>query len=283
MKPSICITSVGTRNHYVRYLDRLETSLRRHAIGVTRLLFRDCWPPKSPPHQTSHYEFKAHAMKAVYWAGFDIAIWLDAACEVLGNLFPILQRIEETGYYLTAGNEPLGEWISDQALEKYGVTRDQAMDLKLCGGAIVGIDFRRPDILGWPFLQEWLKLAEAGLFYTSHSEFAPDKMTSLRVSDGPKKEIHSIDPRFKGHRSDEACFSLMLHKRGLKPVSIYEHFCQLESKNPRAIIKTGYDLPDNYSDLRKCICGAETRVCFVSNGTHHPACLKCAGEMEAIK
>jgi len=241
MTPRICITSVGCRERYVPYLDRLEASLKRWNPNLPRLFFRDCWPPKSPPHQTSHYEFKAHAMKAVYWAGFNVGIWLDAACEVVGDLSPILQRLEETGYYLTAGNEPLGEWISDQALAKYGMSRDQAMDLKLCGGAIVAIDFRRAEILGWPFLQEWLRLAEDGLFYTSHSEFAPDKMTSLRVSDGPKKEVHSTDPRFKGHRSDEACFSLMLHKRDLEPFSIYEHFCQAEFKNQNAVIKTGYD------------------------------------------
>lgn len=244
----VCITSVGCRERYLPYLDRLEASLRKWAPNIPRLFFRDVWPPGSPGHQENHYAFKAFAMKAVYWASFDVGIWLDSACEVIGDLSPIIDVVKDKGFYIVAGQgamrEPLGEWISDQALEHFATTRDEAMKLGLCGGAIVAIDFRRPNVLGYPFLVQWLKLAEGGLFYTSHSEFAPDRMTSLRVSDGPLREVHSSDPRCKGHRSDEACFSLMLHERGLKPFDIHEYFTYRDKPDPspKAIIKTGYDL-----------------------------------------
>lgn len=235
---NICITSVGARARYTPYLDRLEASLKKHCPNIPRLFFRDCWPPGSPTHQENHYAFKAHAMRAVYWAGFDIGIWLDSACEVLQDPAPIIQQIIEKGYYIVHGPEPLGEWISDQALDHFGHSRDYAMTLNLCGGAIVGLNFKSD--FGFPFLAEWTALAGNGFFYTSHSKYCPDKMTSLMVSDHDENVIVSRDPRFKGHRSDEACFSMMLDRRGIKPFNVEDHFT-IYRNHPTAIIKTGYD------------------------------------------
>ena len=237
---NVCITSVGCRARYTPYLDRLENSLKRYSLNTPRLFFRDVWPPSSPTHMDSHYAFKAYALKSVYMAGFDVGIWLDASCEVLQDPYPLFVKIIQQSYYITTGGEKLGHWINDQALTHFGYTRDQAMDLPLCGGAIVGLNFF--DGFGWSFLKEWLKLVDQGLLYTSHSEFAPGSMTSLQVSDGPSREVQSKDPRFLGHRSDEACFSLMLDKRGLKPFSNSEYFTHAAMPNPKAIIKTGYDL-----------------------------------------
>lgn len=280
--PSICITSVGCRERYVPYLDRLEESLRRWAPNIPRLFFRDVWPPHSPTHHENHYAFKAHAISALYWAGFDIAIWLDAACEVVGNLAPLLEIVKERGYYIVAGTEPLGEWISDQALDFFHTSRDEAMKVGLCGGAIVAIDFRKKDVLGYGFLFQWLMLASKGLFYTSHSAEAPDKMRSLRVSDGPNGEVHSTDQRCKGHRSDEACFSLMLKQRGLKPQNVSDLFTTRENPNPKGLIKTGYDIErEEYSDTKTCeACGRKTHGRYVCNGTYHPSCGTCIERME---
>jgi hypothetical protein len=237
---NICITSVGVRGHYPLYLDRLQASLKKHDNNIPRLFFRNCWPPGSPPHQDKHYAFKNYAMQAVQKAGFDVGIWLDSACEVLAPLEPILETIAKTGYYIVAGDEPLGEWISDQAIAHFNTMRDHAMSLKLCGGAIVALDFRTP--IGKSFMWEWNELAKGDLFFTSHSELAPDKMTSLMVSDGPKKVIVSKDSRFKGHRSDEACFSLMLNRRGVEPMDVKDLMCTREFPNPMAVLKSGYDL-----------------------------------------
>lgn len=237
---NVCFTSVGCRERYTPYLDRLEASLKRFAPNIPRLFFRDCWPPNSPTHMDSHYAFKAWALKSVYMAGFDIGIWLDAACEVLRDPEQIVAEILNSGYYITSGGEKLGLWINDQALDHFGYTRDGAMELSLCGGAIVGLNFKSG--FGWSFLQEWLKLSEKGLFYTSHSEHAPGSMTSLQVSDGPTKAVQSKDPRFLGHRADEACFSLMLDQCGLKPFDNAKHFTHAAMPNLKAIIKTGYDL-----------------------------------------
>jgi len=285
---SICITSCGVRARYLSYLDRLETSLQHYAPNVTRLLFRDVYPPGSPDHQTNHYYFKAFAMKAVYMAGFDIGIWLDAACEVLGDLTPIIGEVIERGIYVAADDQPLGEWISDQALERFSVTRDEAMQIRLCGGCIVGLDMRNGG--GWQFIREWMDLGAAGLFYTSHSALAPDKMSSLRMSDGPDNVVHSTDPRCKGHRSDEACFSLMLERRGIEAVDIRKHFTNREWPNPKGLIKTGYDgyweqgkqASSGFEGSKKCVpCGATTRGRFYSNGSFHPCCGDCTKRIEA--
>ena len=132
---------------------------------------------------------------------------------------------------MAAANEPLGYWISDQALAEFKTSRDEAMELKLCAGLIVGLDLDTSK--GKRFLARWGQLAGSGLFVTSHSKHCPDSMRSVQVSDTNEALIMSKDPRFKGHRSDEACFSLMMRDLGIKTVHVDEL---------NLTIRSGYDI-----------------------------------------
>lgn len=146
-------------------------------------------------------------------------MWLDAGAYAVAPFESIWNHITEHGVYVVAGKEPLGEWISDQALEYFGTSRDYAMNLGLCGGAIVGLDFNNVNAIR--FYEKWGELAQnTKLFISAHSKWAPDRMKSLWVSDHDEQLIVSSDPRFKGHRSDEACFSLMLRDLGVAPVGL---------------------------------------------------------------
>ncbi len=222
------ITTVAVRARYQPYKDRLEQSLK--AQGETICAWTD-WPPGSPPHWEMHYGFKYHAVKHLTIIGDMEPIWLDASCHAVAPLKPIYDEIAKRGIYIVAGDESLGEWISDQALENFGVSRDEAMGIRLCGGCIVGLDMTNP--VAREFLSWWGNLAESGLFVTAHSKEAPDRMRSLLVSDNNEELVLSTDPRVKGHRSDEACFSLMLRELGVEPVNVMEF---------NQIIKSGYDL-----------------------------------------
>jgi hypothetical protein len=88
---------------------------------------------------------------------------------------------------------------------------------------MIGLDLEHP--VGKRFYEAWEKLAkETKLFWCSGAGEAHlnGVLKSVPVSDGDKSEVISFDPRVLGHRSDEACFSVMIEQMGLKPVGLSE-------------------------------------------------------------
>lgn len=231
MRRCIVSCSYSPDGRYHKYGRRLEESLQKHGYNGGLKIWTDSFPPNAPPHQQMHYAFKYHAVKWAVDQGFDQVMWLDAAAYAVANIEPVWNEIEKRGVYIVAGTEPLGEWISDQALAHFKTTRDDAMKLYLCGGAIVGLWTRR--LVAQSFLGIWENLAASGLFISAHSKYAPDKMKSLWVQDGNDNLVISEDPRVKGHRSDEACFSLVLRDLGIEPGNVYDW---------NNYIRTGYNL-----------------------------------------
>lgn len=218
-----CCYSEGQRGYYDKYADRLEASLDKYAPGVDRFIWRDSWPTGSMSHGSHNYAFKYFAVADALKKGYRRALWLDAGCEARCSIEPLLKEFNETGYALLLGWDVLGEWVSDEALESFGVTREKSMELKLCGGCYIGIDSENE--LGMKFFKLWEHLAKnTQLFRGFHTEESKDTMRSILVMDGADAKPVSLDPRVKGHRSDEACFSLAAYKWGMKTVPLVEFY-----------------------------------------------------------
>jgi hypothetical protein len=209
------IVSVAIREPYVSRGKVLTKSILKFGCCYYFKVW-DVWPPDSPTHQTHHYAFKYFALKAAAELGFRKLLWLDSAAIALSSMEPIWKELEDEGHIFFPDIEPLGRWCSDQALARYGVSRDEAMELKLFCGSWIGINLDSPPAAS--FFDEWGSLAKivGGPFMGSHSEPTPDKMRSVPYSNGPRRELISSDPRCLGHRSDEAYFSLMAHTRRMK-------------------------------------------------------------------
>lgn len=215
-----CSYSEGQEDRYRRWWNRLEQSLIDVKNSSGWKCWTDGWPPGSPPHRETHYAFKYWAVKWAKEQGHRFVLWLDAGCQTLASTEPLWERVEKDGVVLLFGGDVLGEWISDQALEWFGVSRDAAMGMKLTGGCVVGLDFESPKAQA--FFDEWGRLAATRLFVSAHSKYAPEKMRSLLVSDHNEDLVVADDPRVKGHRSDEACFALMAQKLGIPGIGLGE-------------------------------------------------------------
>lgn len=227
---SRAITSVAVGDRYRPYGERLRESLKVFLAGAEFRMHTE-WPPGSPTHSNRHYSFKWWAVKYAIDQGARYVMWLDAACQVIADLEPIWQEIQKRGVYIVHGDHILGEWISDQALAHFGMSRDQAMKLPLCGGAIVGLDMER--IKAKKFYEQWGQIAASPLMMCSHSKHDPKAMKSVIMSDGPKEIVYSTDARVKGHRSDESCFSVMVKQMGIETVWV---------RDWNRVIRSGYDL-----------------------------------------
>jgi hypothetical protein len=194
------IVNVSVGSWYAdRGAQRLLETLEERGENATRLFWRDEYPPGSPTHADAPYAFKPYAFQAARDLGFDQAIWLDASVwahkKALGDVWA---RIDEDGWYLEPDGNMVGNWIGDRQLAMVGLTREQAFEVPLVEGKMIGLDFRNPTALD--FLSAWLELADLGAFagrWDNHDRF------------------ESSDERCFGHRHDIACGSPVAHRLGM--------------------------------------------------------------------
>lgn len=218
-----CCFAESRKDYYGRFADRLEQSLNEFGGGVTRHIWRESWPPGSPSHNQMHYAFKWYAVNHARRAGYRYVMWLDAGSCAVAPIEPLWQNIERDGYVLLKGADCLGRWIGDHALQHFGVDREHAMTLNLMGGCLVGLDFENP--LAVRFFDWWGELAQkTNLFMCTVTAQAKvdGVLRSVQSIDSDGKNIVSTDPRVHGHRSDEACFSLMMDKLGMQGITLTE-------------------------------------------------------------
>ena len=181
-----------------RGADRLFNSLEEKGCNDTRLFWKGQYPPGSPQHDAAPYAFKPYAFKRARELGFHQALWLDASCWLRKPLLDVWARIDDDGYYLEPDGNYVGEWISDAALDLLGLSRDETISMPLIEGKCIGLDFRE---VGGEFLDEWLRIADAGGFGGAWSN---------------ENEQVSSDSRCRGHRHDIACGSPIADSFGMR-------------------------------------------------------------------
>lgn len=217
-----CCYSTTNREYYASYLDRLRTSLEQYAKEYAFLPWRTEWPPGSPAHLEYPYAFKYYAVKDGFDRGYRYVMWLDAGTQAIAPIEPLWDRIKSHGYALLNGGDPLGKWISDYALEKYSYTREKANSMTLAGGCLVGLD--RESDRAMEFFKHWGYLVQdKKLLMGANRRSKEDNgvMRSLMLSDADQSPI-STDPTVEGHRSDESCFSLLMDRLGMEPITYTE-------------------------------------------------------------
>lgn len=217
-----CCYSPDNHGYYSGYADRLERSLDEFGKGISRIIWRNEWPTGSPPHGPMPYAFKYYAVMDAFAKGYTTVMWLDAGTQAIAPIQPLWDRIASHGYVLLRGGDPLGKWISDYALERYGYTRDRVSNLNLAGGCLVGLERDHPKaqefILAWSEVVKDRKLLMGA--NRKHREIG-GVMRSLMLSDMDESVI-STDPTVEGHRSDESCFSLIMDRMGMEPINYTE-------------------------------------------------------------
>ena len=211
-----CCFSESNGAYYAKYADRLEQSLDQYCPGVDRTVWRHSWPPGSISHRVHNYAFKWFAVNEAIRQGYRYVMWLDAGCCAVAPIDPLWKHVEENGSAILLGADILGTWISDKVLEYFKVDREKSMGMRLAGGCLVGLDMENRT--SRRFFDWWGELAKTTNFFAGSNNRAAKidgVMRSVQTSDADGS-INSLDPRVKGHRSDEACFSLMMDKLGME-------------------------------------------------------------------
>lgn len=208
------IVSVAVGEPFETYGRRLSETLSKYGEADYVKIWN--YFPPGLTHQQHHYAFKFYAVKQAVDMGYKRVLWLDSQVYATGSLEPVWKAINDDGYLLDVEGAPLSRWCSDECLDYFKTTRDEAENIQLLAGTWLGLNLSFAKSKN--FYQQWGHLAKTpgGMFMSSYSKHDPGRMRSLPVSYAGDKVI-STDPRVLGHRSDEACFSLMAKKWGMIP------------------------------------------------------------------
>ena len=154
----------------------------------------------SPTHKEDPYAFKIYAIEYVRNQGYDIVIWCDSPTRLVKRIDDWIPEIAKVGVYLQKDGWSCGQWANDNALQWFGKTRDEAMNISSIYACIMAFDFRHP--ITNQFITIWKDCCKAGLF---------------RGKWNNKEKTESQDERCLGHRHDQTCAELIANRLGIEP------------------------------------------------------------------
>ena len=207
----------------------LATGDRRFAVGLERLAaglgqvgfdgafesWRDGrFPPGCPTHLEVPFAFKPYCFAQARDAGAQLVLWLDSSCVPVLPLDGLFDEIGRAGYLLFANRAwVVGEWASDLALERFGVTREEAMRIPEVNAAALGLGFGSD--AGNAFLDRWQEEARAEVAFRGIAEPLVDCEDYLAVK-WNRGGRASTDRLVRGHRHDQTVAGLLAHELGLR-------------------------------------------------------------------
>jgi hypothetical protein len=188
--------------HYVKIQEPLIRSIRKFYPKATVFAFRSFTEihPDCPSHSDNPYAFKMYAIEHARFRGYDIVIWLDSPNRLVKPIEEWLSQISSVGVYLQRDGWWCGQWVNDNCLKYFGITRDEAMTIPNIYASIMAFDFRNP--IASEFLSRWKKACFDGAFRG-------------KAKNDTKSE--SQDPRCLGHRHDQSCAELIAYQMGIEP------------------------------------------------------------------
>ncbi|KKN74656.1 hypothetical protein LCGC14_0388580 [marine sediment metagenome] len=190
-----CIINVSTGT-YIKGLDRLRDSLDTVGFDGDLLGWTQENQIGAPLHKDNPYAFKCYAFDEALRQGYRKILWVDASIWAVKPLDPIWNGLKEHGYVKQYAGHLCGTWSSDEQLEYFGVTRDEAMKLEMYGnGGFLALDFDIP--IAVEFFKQWKEAMLNGMFKGSWNN---------------DNNCVSSDPRCKGTRHDMICGSLIANK-----------------------------------------------------------------------
>jgi hypothetical protein len=208
----VCVVAIG--NHYPRLAARLIERFNSASPGYQIQAWVNTLPPGAPKgvivggYDYTAYCAKPFALDYARQCGATQAILLDAAFFPIRPIKPLVEHVQRNGYYLCRNGFSVGEWSSDAALNKFNVSREQALGIEEISSYCVGLDLSPNSVDPLFLLWWWMK--SVGTFAAPHTNTGHP---------GRNQGFVSADARVKGHRHDQTALSLIAHDLGMTRLS----------------------------------------------------------------
>lgn len=213
-RPTVISLATGPR--------RFAAGLERLGIGLEQVGFDGAfepwqdgrYPTGCPKHLDVPFAFKPYCFAEARAAGAGHVLWLDSTCLPVRPLDGLFDELGRDGYLLFANRSwGVGQWASDVALERLGVSREEAMRMPEVNAAALGLDLR--SAVGNAFLDRWLEEARAGLAFRGVREPLERRRDYKDVKWNRGNRV-SADGRARGHRHDQTVAGLLAFELGLR-------------------------------------------------------------------
>lgn len=193
------VVNFASGTWYPRGQKRLQDSLKKYD-DCEFVGFQSHNEIPCPSHKETPYAFKTFSLMKMKEYGADMAIFADASIYAVKSWKPIWDIVAEQGYYLEEAGHWTGTWTKDSVLDKYGLTRDEAMKIPMHSAGFTALNFHNKTAV--EFLEKWHEAAQDGF--------------SFKGNWTNKNQTESSDPRCKGHRHDMSVASILAHQLGMK-------------------------------------------------------------------
>lgn len=131
------------------------------------------------------------------------------------DLDPFLRAVADDGYVLF-GNQAymFGQWASDESIDVFGLTREQAMVIPETNAAIIGVSLRNPVAIA--FVERWYGAAEDQIAFcgTRKPLHTRDDYANMKWKRAGRASAD--DPRVLGHRHDKTVAGIVAHQLRVK-------------------------------------------------------------------
>jgi hypothetical protein len=212
-----CVISLGIgKDTYQACLLRLEESLRRVRFDGDFIYWNEEYPDNCPEHFEAPFGFKPHCFMAARGLGYEQVLWIDSPCVAIRSMNPVFRSLEENGYILFNNNygQSMGQWSSDEAIEKNGLTREQALMIPEVPCSVLGLDFRSS--LAIRFLEDWNCIMSDGVTAKGTKAIIKNWEDYQAIAWNRNSRV-STDSRVRGHRHDQTAAGIVAHRLGMKP------------------------------------------------------------------
>lgn len=219
--PTRCVISLGIgKKSYTNSLKRLEESLFRVGFDGDFIYWDEQAPEGCPAHFEAPFAFKTYCFNVAKRMGYSQILWIDSPCIALRSLSPIFDEITKYGYIFFNNNydQSMGQWISDDALAKNCLSRDEAMTIPELPCSVMGLDMTSE--LAIKFLDQWALIMGDGITARGTTTLIKDWDDYQAISWNRNNRI-SNDQRVKGHRHDQSAAGIVAHRLGMLPYSDY--------------------------------------------------------------
>jgi hypothetical protein len=194
-----CVINAALGHWYPKGQKRLIDSLKQHKFDGDIVTLLNEWY-SDDIDKSNPYNIKISALQKAIDLGYTTILWLDCAMYATKPIQPIFDIIKKDGFYCETNGYNAAEECSDNCLNYFSISRDDAEKIKMCSSAVIGFDLTNKK--GKAFAEMWIKSCKDGVFNGS------------RLHDG-----QSMDFRFKWHRQDQSAASIIINKLAL---NLYE-------------------------------------------------------------
>ncbi len=104
------------------------------------------------------YAFKVLFLKEAQAKGFKRALWLDTAVLPVVSLNKIFNMIKKNGFFSMGNSHNIGPYMTQPALDAFGITMEEADQIPSCSAGLTGIDFTNP--IGEELVNKWHAAAQ---------------------------------------------------------------------------------------------------------------------------